>query len=386
MENKTRKPQLLRDEYIPKVRHTLDNAFTNIMSAVATSDLNIAMVSSLNHAEFLVLDPIKSPVTGKRHSKSSKMLDDYGTWAMAHIAFAGMATFDYDLLRRIKVAGKARGNVIKKEEPESEEDEEGSPNSDNELRDNGTLASKLTILENDLALPSIIDIYSLLKNAICNIDTNNLGLLQSILMDVLVLQSWTRNLDGLEEKAVYRLENVVNKSGKIVDLTQDTNENSDDDMDVIQKVKFGAIPTTNTASMKIPINPARTPTAKGGNTKISKSAESTSKMVGDMDEQTSTSRTTSTDFSKKSPGNLGVSLQPSFGNGETSDTEDEDMDDSLNAETEKGARRQLKILQKDHYDDDAVDDDSSIGGMCCIINQKKNTYFKTPATNLHNIR
>lgn len=247
--------------------------------------------------------------------------------------------------------------MIKKEEAESEEDEEGSPNSDIELGDNGILASKLTILENDLSLPSVIDIYSLLKNAICNIDTNNLGLLQSILMDVLVLQSWTRNLDGLEEKAIYRMDNVVNKSGKIVDLTQDTTENSDDDMDVIQKVKFGDLPTTNTASMKIPINPARTPTAKGGNTKISKSAESTSKMVGDMDEQTSTSRTTSTAIRRKSPGNLAVSLQQSFGRGQQSDTEDEEMDDNLNAETEEGARRQLKNLQNDRYDDDADDDD-----------------------------
>lgn len=133
MENTARKPQLLRVEYIPKVRYTLESAFTNIMSAVATSDLNIAVVSSLNNAEFLVLDPIKSPVTGKPHSKSSKMLDDYGTWAMAHIAFAGMATFDYDLMRRVKIAGKARGNVIKKEHAESEDDDEGSNNSDIEL-------------------------------------------------------------------------------------------------------------------------------------------------------------------------------------------------------------------------------------------------------------
>ena len=59
-----------------------------------------------------------------------KMLDDYGTWAMAHIVFAGMATFDYDLLRRVKIAGKVRGNVIKKERDDSEIDEEGSNNSD----------------------------------------------------------------------------------------------------------------------------------------------------------------------------------------------------------------------------------------------------------------
>jgi hypothetical protein len=100
------------------------------MSAVSTSDLNIAMVSCLNHAEFLVLDPIINPFTGTPHSRSSKMMDSFGTWAMAHIVFAGMATFDYDLLRRVKFPSKVRGTVIKKECEGSEDDEEGSNNSD----------------------------------------------------------------------------------------------------------------------------------------------------------------------------------------------------------------------------------------------------------------
>ena len=365
MENKARTPQLLRVEYIPKIRYSLDSAFSNIMSAVATSDLNIAMVSCLNHAEFLVLDPIKSPITGKPHSKSSKMLDDYGTWAMAHIVFAGMATFDYDLLRRVKIAGKVRGNVIKKEREESEDDEVGSNNSDIESGEIGTLASKLTMLKSDRSLPSINDIYSLLKNAITNIDNSNLGLLQSILMDVLVLQPWTRNLDGSEEKAIYRMENVVNKSGKCVDLTVDTIEISDDDLEIIQKVNFSDLPTTNGRSAKQPLNHAATPIAKGGNEKKSPRTESTTKTIGDIDEQTSSNKkANASSIGKKCPERKGVALQHSYEVESESDTEDEEETDNLNAETLSGACKQLAILQNASYEDD---DEADFEGMCCII-------------------
>lgn len=368
MENKVRTPQLLRVEYIPKIRYTVDSAFTNIMSAVTTSDLNIAMVSCLNHAEFLVLDPIKSPITGKPHSKSSKMLDDYGTWAMAHIVFAGMATFDYDLLRRVKIAGKVRGNVIKKERDDSEIDEEGSNNSDIESGDIGTLASKITILENDRCLPSINDIYSLLKNAISNIDNSKLGLLQSILMDVLVLQPWTRNLDGSEEKTIYRMENVVNKSGKCVDLTVDTIEISDDDMETIGKVNFSDLPTTNAKSVKQPINHAATPIAKGGNAKIFSSTESTAKTIGDLDDQTSAPRKASTSSrGKKSPERKGVALQRSYEDAAQSDTDDEVEDDDLNAETMREAIQNLATFQHANYEDDDDTDDADFQGMYGIV-------------------
>ena len=361
MENTSRKPQLLRVEYIPKIRCTLDAGFTNIMTAVATSDLNIAMVSCLNHAEFLVLDPIKCQITGKPHSKSSKMLDDYGIWAMAHIAFAGMATFDYDLLRRVKMTTKVRGTVIKKEREDSEDEEEGCINSDFESCEMGTLASKLTILENDRSLPSINDIYSLLKNAISNIDKNKLGLLQSILKDLLVLQPWTRNLDGTEEKTIYRMENVVNTSGKVVDLSIDTTEKSDDDMEIIAKVNFSALPSTYAGSTKKPINHVATPVAKGGNAKKSTSTESTAKQIGDLDDQTSAPVKTPSSIGKKSPVCQRFPLQHSYGKEDDSDTDDDDEGDYRNAANVPQARKSFSQKHGTRIIDDDDDNDDFVG-------------------------
>ena len=361
----------------------MDDGFSNIMSAVATSDLNIAMVSCLNHAEFLVLDPIKCPITGKPHSKSSKMLDNYGIWAMAHIAYAGMATFDYDLLRRVKMTSKVRGTVIKKEREESADDEVECINSDFESCEVGSLASKITILEHDQSLPSIDDIYSLLKQAISNIDNTNLELLQSILKDVLVLQPWTRNLDGSEEKTLYRMENVVNKSRKVINLTEDTTEISDDDMQTIAKVNFSALPSTHAGSTKKPVNLVATPVGNGGNAKKSSNTDSTAKKIGDQDEQRSAQRKTPTSMEKKSQENERLPLQQSFAPGDYSDTDEDEEYDGISTATAKGAMKSVADKQNSSFNDDD-DDDDDFEGMFLYLYNITNTYCITPTTNKHN--
>jgi hypothetical protein len=293
------------------------------------------------------------------------MLDDYGVYAMAHIVYAGMATFDYDLVRRVKMSSKVRGTMIKKEKEESADDEEDCINSDFESCEVGSLASKITILENDRSLPSIDDIYSLLKHAISNIDNTNLGLLQSILKDILVLQPWTRTLDGSEEKTLYRMENVVNKSGKVINLTEDTAEISDDDMQTIAKVNFSELPSTHAGSTKNPVNHVATPVGKGDNAKKSSSTESTAKKIGDQDERTSALRKTPTSMEKKSLERKNTSLHHSYGKGDCSDTDEDEENDSTNATTAKRAMKSVRDKQNSSFDDDDDDDDDNdhFGGM-----------------------
>ena len=331
------------------------------MSAVKTSDLNIAMVSCLNHAEFVVLNPINNPVTGTPHTRSSQMLDDFGTWAMAHIAFAGMAAFDYDLLRKVKTSGKARGHVFKREVEEKADDEDGSNNSDNESIDVGTLASKLTTLENELSLPCIDDIYTLLKSAISTIDNNKLGLLQSILMDMIVLQPWTRNLDGIEEKELSRMENVGQKSGlKITDLSQD---HSDDDLTTLHNLNFSDLPTS-LIGKKQPLQLASTPSAKVSKTNTSSgSAKSTTKTLENLDDQLSVPRSSKPIIPRKSPHPTGVTLVASFPSSFVDGSESEEEIDVINAETTQGAQKVLAAMKDNNDDDDDIDDDY-FDGMC----------------------
>ena len=160
------------------------------------------------------------------------------------------------------------------------------------------------------------------------------------------------------------MEYAVNKSGKCVDLTVDTIEISDDDLEIIQKVNFSDLPTTNGRSAKQPLNHAATPISKGGNEKKSPRTESTTKTIGDIDEQTSSNKkANASSIGKKCPERKGVALNPSFGD-ESDDTEDEEETDDLNAETMRGACKQLADLEKASYEDD---DEADFEGMCCII-------------------
>ena len=352
-ENKVIKPKVLRDEYIPKLRYTLDSVISNIMQAVATSDLNIAMVSNLSHAEFLVLNPIQCPITQRPHAKSAKMMESFGTWAMAHIVFAGMATFDYDLLRTVKTASKARGTILKGEKEPSEDDKDGS-NSDDDSIDVGTFASKLNTLENELSLPSIDDIHSLLRSAFLRIDNKDLGLLQSILRDLLVLQPWTRSLDAKEEKTLSRMEAIANRSKtNVVDLTADTKENSDDDLSSFQKVNFSAITTTAAGTKKQAVQQSTTPASQVPASKITKSSNGSSSKKGfDIDAQITSFHRQETSKQKISPFAFGNALQTSFGKNDDMDT-DSDGDNRLQfAGSEKAAKRALANSEQDYEDYD----------------------------------
>ena len=303
------------------------------------------------------------PITKQPHASPRKMvLIDYGLWAMAYIAFAGMAAFDYDLLRKVKAHGKVR---MKREKENSEEDQSNS-NSEEESIDVGTFQSKLTTLENERHLPSVEDIYSLLKAAFTSINKEDLVLLQSILMDILVLQPWTRNLDAQEEKALFKMEQIAKKSKeKVVDLTGEQEVESDDELGNIGKVNFCTLlPPASAASRKIPLNKVAapkekmtTPQDKEMNTNNTASGgESAKKTFGDADDLLTSVAKVATSTATKSPKIAQITLRESFGKEDDSDTEDDDDDEFLQAETTRGAQKALSAQRNfEDYDNDSED-------------------------------
>jgi hypothetical protein len=144
-------------------------------------------------------------------------------------------------------------------------------------------------------------------------------------------------------------------------LSIDTTEKSDDDMEIIAKVNFSALPSTYAGSTKQPLNHVATPMAKGGNAKKSTSTESTAKQIGDLDDQTSAPVKTPSSIGKKSPVCQRFPLQHSYGKEDDSDTDDDDEDNDLHAANVPQAMNSLSQKQGTRILDDDDDNDDFEG-------------------------
>ena len=157
------------------------------------------------------------------------------------------------------------------------------------------------------------------------------------------------------------MENVVKKSGNLVDLTTEPTEISDDDIETIGRVNFTDLPSIHVGSTKQPLNHMATSMAKGGNAKLSSSTENSGKKIGDIDDQTKEPRKTPSSIGKKSPERRKIDLSKSLGKEVTSDTDDDDENDDLQAVTEEQAMKSLTEKHNSGFDDDEDDNDDFEG-------------------------
>ena len=150
----------------------------------------------------------------------------------------------------------------------------------------------MTSLEKDSLVPTITDLHALLKSAFSSMTKEDQHLYQSILMDILVLQPWSRKLDSAEVKALTRMENLVKSRSKLMDLTQEDNGDSDDEGS-FTKLTFQPIPLSLHQGKKLPVaNVPSTPltTAATTSTKTPQSKQSAEKMLGTDEDDTHRSR------------------------------------------------------------------------------------------------
>ena len=134
-------------------------------------------------------------------------------------------------------------------------------------------------------------------------------------------------------------------------------------MTTLQKLNFSDLPTS-LSSKKQPLQQATTPSAKGGKTNTaSGSAKSTTKTLENLDDQLSAPRASKPVVPRKNIQPTGVSLETSFPTSYNEETESDEENDFINAETTQGAQKVLASMRGIKYDDDDTDDDD-FNGMC----------------------
>jgi len=253
MENAIKQPRPIDTGYLSSISFKVQYALEEISNVVRSSDLNVAMVACLNHAEFSVIDPLIHPITREHHKSPRINCEHVGVYAMAHIAQAGIASFDLDLLRKQKYTTTKLKNKKEKQDNANLEDVDEDMASDVDTNDVGTLSATMTSLEKDSLVPTIADLHALLKSAFSSMKKEDQFLYQSILKDIQVLQPWTRKLDYAEFKAITRVENAAIKFKNRFDDASKEGEESDEEED-FGKVSFQQIGHIRGPGKKNPIS------------------------------------------------------------------------------------------------------------------------------------
>jgi len=210
------------------LRYQIQSALTAIDTAVRTSSLNLAILGCLNHCEFLVCDPLKSPSTNKLHTSGKKMSEYIGSFHMALVAQAGIAYFDKCRIRKFRATNGVR---IKKEKDNNMTQ---VPSGDEDMEDDKLstqLSTQLLNLVRTNEIPKVEVLQKLLKSAFSKLSVLEWSFLQSILQCLWTLQGWTRPLDYQEEKISQHAEDTLRM--KCVDLTGD---DEDDESNVKNKM------------------------------------------------------------------------------------------------------------------------------------------------------
>lgn len=220
-------------DFVELIALQVDKALTSIMHTVRTSPINTALLSTLNHAEFVASNPIRDLITGIMHKTARQVAANAGLVAMAHVAQAGMGFFDLHKLRNIS-NGKPKEIIINDSDVEVEV--EGHMD---------TIQRGVNVLVCNKELPSISDLVQFLKKSFIDMTPHDFACLQSMLPDLYIFQEFTRPLDTKEEVQIQRLTAGEVKK-KVVDLTK-TSDDSDDDG--ISTLDFKKVSTK-----KLPVN------------------------------------------------------------------------------------------------------------------------------------
>jgi len=208
---------------VERQRLRIKDALLSIEMEIRRSPLNIAMVSTLSHGEFSISDPLKNELTKKRHATPKEAAENMATFSMACIVQAGYTHFDTTLLHlpTKMVTKKIRKGATssKAEEASDDGEEEIMERYDDDLE---SLVTSLKDLANNNRIPQLDDLYAFLKKAFSSLNQNDHLFLQSILLDLYVLQQWTRPWDYRELQSLRTLHLQQNK--KVVDITDEADE------------------------------------------------------------------------------------------------------------------------------------------------------------------
>ena len=144
----------------------------------------------------MVTDPLKNVCTGLHHSTPKETADNFGIYAMSHIAQAGIAYYDLGKLREYQRLPKH----TKKEDltesvslVDADDEEEEDQTKMISWEKGETLSSKLSVLVDNHEIPKVEDLQSLLMTAFTSLTTSELLVIQSIVGDLWNMQSWTRH-------------------------------------------------------------------------------------------------------------------------------------------------------------------------------------------------
>lgn len=227
------------NDFVELLRLKADSSLTSIMNTVKNSPLNVALLSVLNHCEFVVTNPIVDEITGELHANARKMANHIGPVHMANLFQSGYAYFNSG--RRIKLKQRFSAKIVKKEQnDDNEEDEEVEKDEEpvvEELKDDLQKVIKSMLSNNEL--PSVEDLTAFIKKAFSSLLQKDFIFFQSILPDFWVFQQWNRPWDYKEEICILRIlaENTITPK-PTVDLTGSV---SDEDDLGLAKMVFGKI-------------------------------------------------------------------------------------------------------------------------------------------------
>lgn len=237
-------------DFLEHMKYKLDQCLTNIVHIVRSSPLNTALVSILNHAEFVSSDPLRDFITGKYHASAKATAENIGCVRMAYMVQAGLFYFDSNhvstklkpLPTKFAKSASKKGNILHDEDSDTPVDK-----SEEEGLVMNSMHKSIKIMEDNRDLPKVDDLSVFLKKAFSEIELQDFKLFQSILPDLYILQPFTRQLDYKEEVQVNRATAMPKKQGcPTVDLS---NAVDDSDEDGIGGMNFQAI-----SSRKIAVN------------------------------------------------------------------------------------------------------------------------------------
>lgn len=302
------------------------------MNAVRTSDINTAMVACLNHSGYQSINPLRDPITNEFHQSFKATSNHVGIHAMAYIAQAGFAFFEQNLLRKYTSFG-ARNKKDKDIANDEDRDD------DDTIADTTSLISALLTLEKNAVLPTIADLMPFLKQAFSGMPKEDLALFQSILMDIWVLQPWTRRLDNNEERLITKME----QRPPAENIAEEENEEGDKNEDEEKTFANLIFETIGTSQIQTAGN------AIAGTPKSSKPSAVHATASTPKSSKTSTSSSVSSN-TKKTPLSALKTME-----------EDNDVDYSkskLNStSTTESTRRIAKRSRKANQQQDADEDD-----------------------------
>lgn len=361
----------VQPHYFNLLLHEASQSFTAIMNAVRTSDINTAMVACLNHSGFQTINPLRDPVTHDFHQSFKATSNHVGIHAMAFIAQAGFAFFELNLLRKYTSFG---ARTKKDKDSAYDEDRED----DDTIVDTTSLISALLTLEKNAVLPTIADLMQFLKQAFSKMPKEDLALFQSILMDIWVLQKWTRRLDNYEERLITKME----QRPPAEDFAEEENEEGDKNEDeektfanltfetiVTSQVQSAVNATADTPKSSEPSTvhatastpkSSKTPTSSSVSSNTKKTPVNALKTMGEDNELVYSNSKLKNTTTKQSTHSIGKKSRQT--NQQSIADEDEADEEYGNEDRQPEKKSKIAACEEEHdedYDEDTVDSEGN---------------------------